>query len=253
MYVTGLNKAVVSETKTGTGVLLPVEFGFVPYFLEFFISEASVEGYWCRDMDAAYDGSGVAAITYCAELRAGEILIGEHLPSIGTTDTQLANGRVVTQHDAAGDVRVETAAVAAGTAFTAGDDITADLWGVYHMTTPSGGGPTINEAAIPMAYASEAEAITNLVAAPANEASLGYITVKATAGAIFDAATDALAGGTTGTPAEETNYYHGYGVMENGILPLGLSSGDTVMGITIGTSALLNVAGSIIRLKAYRS
>ena len=80
-------------------------------------------------------------------------------------------------------------------------------------------------------------------------------------GAIWNATTDALAAGTSGTPANATNYYEGYGVMTNGITPYGAGDYDAaiaagvtspVRGFTIGTSAHLNIAGSIISWKAFR-
>ena len=94
-----------------------------------------------------------------------------------------------------------------------------------------------------------------------NSASLGYITIQATAGAIFNATTDALAGGSSGTAAATTNYYEGYAVMSNGITPYGAADYDAAIsagvtsparGFTVGTNALLNVAGSIITWTAYR-
>jgi len=239
--------SVVSGKVIGTGAELDVVVGFKPARVELMISESSIKGFWDNSMRDA-----VFLIEYCAELRTGEILLGSHLPLIGTTDTQIANTRCVTQHDAAGDVRVEVAAVAAGTAFAgAADDITADKWGCYKVCAASGGAISITPDTS-LANDTEAEAIANMGATPANEAVLGYVTVKATAGAVFDATTDALAGGTSGTPAEKTNYYAGYGVMSNGITVYGGGT-DTFRGFRIGTNAGLNILGSEIFYKAYRS
>lgn len=241
---------------TGTGALLQVEIGFKPSMVELQVGESSALGYWTEDMRA---GTFVASMVN--ELRADDILLGRHLPSIGSTDTQLANGRVVCQYNGAGDVRVEKAATAAGTAFTATThDITADKWGCFQLCVVTGGTVTI----VPdssLASDTEAAAIALMGTKTTNSASLGYITVKATSGAIWNATTDALAGGSSGTPAEETNYYEGYAVMSNGITAYGSGDNDAaiaagltlpVRGFTIGTNALLNVAGSIVTYKAYR-
>lgn len=56
-------------------------------------------------------------------------------------------------------------------------------------------------------YASEAAAISALTVIAATETVLGYITVLA-AGTTWTAGTDALQGGTGGTPATTTNYYN---------------------------------------------
>lgn len=241
---------------TGTGALLQVEVGFKPSMVELQVGESSAWGAWMEDMR---DGTFMAYAVN--ELRAGDILIGRHLPSIGTTDTQLANYRVVCQYNGAGDVRVEKAATAAGTAFTATThDVTAASWGCFQLCVVTAGTVTI----VPdssLANATEAAAIANMGTKTTNSASLGYITIQATSGAIWNATTDALAGGSSGTPANATNYYEGYAVMSNGITPYGAGDYDAgitagltspLRGFTIGTDALLNVAGSIITYKAYR-
>jgi hypothetical protein len=241
---------------TGTGALLQVEVGFKPSMVELQVGESSAWGAWTEDMR---DGTFMAYMVN--ELRADDILIGRHLPSIGSTDTQLANGRVVMQFNGAGDVRVEKAATAAGTAFTATDhDITAGKWGCFQLCCVTAGTVTI----VPdssLANDTEADAISNMGTKTADSASLGYITIQATSSAIWNATTDALYGGSSGTPANATNFYEGYAVMSNGITPYGAEDYDAAIaagltsplrGFTIGTDALLNVAGSIITYKAFR-
>ena len=244
-----------SGTTTGTGALLMVEVGYKPSMIELVCSESSVFGKWDEDMR-----DGTFSISSLKELRTGDVIFGAHLPSIGTTDTQLANKRCTAQFSAAGGTPIEVAAVAAGTAFTATThDITAGKWASYLLTVQTGGTKTITMSA--SVYDTEALAIAALASAPANEAILGYITIEATSGAIWDAQTDALAGGSSGTPAESTNYYEGYGVMSGGVIPYGSEDIDAmttagltsyVQGFTIGTSAQLNILGSIIEWKAYR-
>jgi hypothetical protein len=241
---------------TGTGALLAVEVGFKPSMVELQCTESSAIGFWEESMRA-----GTFCVEMVNELRADDILIGRHLPFIGSTDTQLGNRRVVMQFNGAGDVRIEKAATLAGTAFTATDhDITADKWGCFQLCCVTAGTVTI----VPdssLASATEAAAIALMGTKTSDSASLGYITVKATSGAIFNATTDALAGGSTGTPAEETNYYEGYGVMTGGITVYGARDIDAMtaagltsfkQGFTIGTNALVNALGSIITYKAYR-
>jgi hypothetical protein len=240
----------------GTAALLAVEVGFKPSMVELFVSESSAIGYWEETMRA-----NTFAAMSVKELRANDIIFGRHLPSIGSTTTQLANKRCTAQFNAAGATAIEVTAVAAGTAFTGTThDVTADKWGLFLLSVQTGGTKTITPSAS-LAYATEALAIAAIPTVPTNEAILGYITVKATSGAIWDATTDSLAGGLSGTAAEKTNYYEGYAVMTGGITVYGANDYDAaiaagitspVQGFTIGTHALVNILGSIIEWKAYR-
>jgi hypothetical protein len=245
-----------SGSTTGTAALLAVEVGFKPSMVELQVGESSAIGFWEESMRA-----GTFCVQMVNELRAGDILIGRHLPSLGSTTTQIANKRGVAQFNGAGDVRIEVPATAAGTAFTATThDVTADKWGCFQLCMVTNQTITI----VPdssLASATEAAAIALMGTKTTSSASLGYITVKATSGAIFNATTDSLTGGTSGTPAEETNYYEGFGVMSGGITVYGAQDIDAMtaaglatfkQGFTIGTDALLNILGSIITWKAYR-
>ncbi len=102
----------------------------------------------------------------------------------------------------------------AGTALTQTDVIVAGQWGIFAIdvvaagTVSSLGGA--NNAS--PSYATEAAAIAALPVRIATKARLGYITVQAAAAHTWTAGTDALAGGSSGTPAQTTNYYPVVGI-----------------------------------------
>ena len=237
---------VKTGTETGTGAAINVNCGFVPSMVELFCSESSAKCLWD---DSLSDGQ--CMVTEISEVRTGEVLIGKHLPLIGTTDTQLANTRCVGYFDGAGATAIEIAATAAGTAFTATthDVATGSKWGGFLLSIQTGGTITITPTAA-LNYSTEALAIAAKPSVPANEIELGFVTIQSTSGAIWNATTDALYGGSSGTPAAATNYYAAVAIMSNGITPRDYD--DTFRGFTIGTSALLNVTGSLIYYKAYR-
>jgi hypothetical protein len=91
-------------------------------------------------------------------------------------------------------------------------------------------------------YASEAAAIADLTAAAATETAIGYITVLA-AGAQWLAGTDALEGGTGGTPATTTNYY-------NSINPNATEVGAAVSSSSPATLSTANPASAPATLAA---
>ncbi len=105
-------------------------------------------------------------------------------------------------------------ALADNTSFNTGTaaTITADLWGIV-ILTHNGTTATVTWAttSAAMGYATEAAAkaalgtITSLCPA-SGFSSLGYVTVQAGA-SLWTAGTDALQGGTGGTPSADTNYY----------------------------------------------
>lgn len=97
-----------------------------------------------------------------------------------------------------------TAAFDTGTAAT----IATTKWGAAILSVNSSGTGVVTWASgSQMTYASEAAAIAALTAVTATDTVLGYITVQA-AGSTWTAGTDALQGGTGGTPATTTNYYN---------------------------------------------
>lgn len=120
----------------------------------------------------------------------------------GTPDTQIATGAF--NYSINGVMANKAAANNAIGAQT----VTADRWALYRLTVASGGTITVSPAAGNAAgYTSEALAKAALPALPANQADLGYVTVKTKAGTAWVAATDGLAGGSTGNVASVTNYY----------------------------------------------
>ncbi len=133
------------------------------------------------------------------------LVAGDPALARGSTDRNVASGLIYYQ---IGGAFLTKAAVAAGTALAAGT-IPQDKWGVYLFSIDNAG--TISCAAgaanFSTGYASEAAAIAALPKTPANQVSLGYITVKTKVGFTFVGGTDGLAGGASGNVASTTNYY----------------------------------------------
>jgi hypothetical protein len=127
------------------------------------------------------------------------------------TSPTLAGGTTVTLGSAAFQYAINGVSyykAAANTAFTATDhDVaTGSKWASYRISVGTSGTITITISAA-NDYDTEALAIAAVPAVPSGECDMGYITIQSTSGAIWDATTDALTGGTGGTPAEATNYY----------------------------------------------
>jgi hypothetical protein len=126
--------------------------------------------------------------------------------SIGTTDTAVGSTAFTFFLE---NIRYEKDAVAAGTAIGA-QTVAADKWALYRPSVSTAEVVTVTPAAGNVAgYANEDAAIAALPDVPANEADMGYFTVKTKAGLVWIAGTDALAGGDSGNEASETNYYTG--------------------------------------------
>lgn len=137
----------------------------------------------------------------------------------GSTDTRISNSTAAT-YNANGLTNIALAAVAAGTAFTAGTVI-KNQWAIFVELVDGAG--TITHAVGPQnysvagaGYATEAQAIADYtdgaIAIPAGKCVLGYVTVLTKAATNWVAATDALAGGSSGNPASVTNYYSAAGI-----------------------------------------
>lgn len=127
-----------------------------------------------------------------------------------------------------------TSAFDTGTAAT----IATTKWGAAILSVNSSGTGTVTWASgSQMTYADEATAIAALAAPSATDTVLGYITVQA-AGSTWTAGTDALQGGTGGTPATTTNYY-------NSINPNGLFFGSVDAAADL-TSAKIAFNGTVI-------
>lgn len=85
--------------------------------------------------------------------------------------------------------------------------IVADKWSAALLSIAANGTGTVTWSAT-LNAASEAAAIAALPALPAGHTPVGYITVLTGSGVTWTAGTDALQGGTGGTPATTTNYYN---------------------------------------------
>lgn len=99
--------------------------------------------------------------------------------------------------------------LSANTSFNTGTSkvITADKWGAALLSLDSTGTATVTYAT-GNAYDSEALAIAALTVPAATHTVLGYVTIQTGSGVTWTAGTDALQGGTGGTPSVDTNYYN---------------------------------------------
>jgi hypothetical protein len=155
--------------------------------------------------------------------------------SIGTTVTLATAQCIITIAGVPVSVPATTAQALSATLCT----IKANLWGIIGIDAVAAG--TISNVGVAgnaTGYATEALAIAAAPAKTANKARIGYITVQA---GVTDwvANTDALAGGTGGTPAAATNYY-------NIASPWELTA-DSANAITLGSIAF--TASSIGAMK----
>lgn len=100
-------------------------------------------------------------------------------------------------------------ATTADHAFTGTEVITLDTWGVFLITLSAGGTWKSTPAAATMAYASEALAIAAMPSPPANEAVMGYITIRARSTVNFTAGTTTLTADNGSGNSQTVNYYDG--------------------------------------------
>ena len=130
---------------------------------------------------------------------------GTSAMKIGSTDTQVGTAAVL--FSILG-VPVVKAVSNGGTTFGALGTIPASTWGIIALDVVAAGTVTFRSGAAnyTTGYATEALAIAALPKALTVKATLGYVTILASA-STWIAATDALAGGATGNPATTTNYY----------------------------------------------
>lgn len=103
--------------------------------------------------------------------------------------------------------RVASAKATVETALAAGT-IPADKWGIYLKSIDTAGSitSTAGAANFSTGYDNEAAAIAALPATPADEISMGRVTVLTKVGFAFIGGTDSLAGGASGNVAATTNY-----------------------------------------------
>lgn len=124
--------------------------------------------------------------------------------AIGSTDTKVSSTAFGYAIDS---VTYGKAAVAAGTILATGT-IPQDTWGIYLLSIDATGAITVTAGADnTTGYADEATAILALPETPDDEVSMGYLTVLTASGHPFVGGTDALQGGTSGNPSDDTNYY----------------------------------------------
>ncbi len=123
--------------------------------------------------------------------------------SIGTTVTLAVSANFISINGVNGAVTAETAK-----AFGALGTIPTAKWGLIVVERIANSTTSFVSAAANYStgYATEALAIAAMPAQSADKAVVGYLTILA-ASPGWVAGTDALAGGTGGTPATTTNYY----------------------------------------------
>lgn len=129
--------------------------------------------------------------------------------SIGSNDVRLANTAFTGTWSG---TQATFAANAVGTAVGALGQIAANTWGIILVEATNSTTLAFTAAFNAGAgYATETLAIAALPARTLGRRYVGYVTVRADAGAVWIAGTDAFATGTTGNQAQTTNYYAGEG------------------------------------------
>jgi hypothetical protein len=136
-------------------------------------------------------------------IMAGDGPVTTSTPTIGTTVTMATPASVINITGTPITVTAETAK-----AFGSLGTIPTGTWGLIAIERVANGTTTFVSAAAnyTTGYATEALALAAAPAKSASKAVTGYITILATTPG-WVAGTDALAGGTGGTPATTTNYY----------------------------------------------
>ena len=224
----------------GTGASLDVPCGFKPTKVLIRCRQTNVHGYWLNSMaDAAFVIENNDAAAY--NLRRCGLSIGT------SSDKALKVGAAIGTF-----LGVKKYKASAEVAFTATThDVTKSKWGSFRVSMASNGTVTLTVSAA-VNHNTEALAIAGLAATPANEISLGYITIKAGDAADWDATGHSLAGGGT-SPAAETNYYSGEpdNLLSSGGITSSDRDSDSFIWFKIGTSALINVAGYLIEWEAF--
>lgn len=104
---------------------------------------------------------------------------------------------------------LQLSATTADHTFTGTETITADKWGVFLITLAGTTWKSTAAAASPMAYATEAAAIAAMPEPPANEAVMGYITIRARTAVTFTAGTTTLTADNGSGNSQTVNYYDG--------------------------------------------
>jgi hypothetical protein len=129
------------------------------------------------------------------------------------TPSTLSRGTTVTLAATASVIQINgvPASVAALTAQAFGSlgTIPAGKWGIIALERIAAGTASFTSGAAnyTTGYDTEADALAALPAQTADKVQVGYLTILGDADDGWVAGTDALAGGTGGNPAQDTNYY----------------------------------------------
>lgn len=140
---------------------------------------------------------------WLAAAGGAEVPITSSTLSIGTTVTLAASASVISV-----DAVMAPVAALTAQAFGALGTIPASTWGLILVQRVAAGTCTFVSAAdnYTTGYASQDAAIAAMPSPTASRVPIGFVTILAS-GSGWVAGTDALAGGTGGTPATTTNYY----------------------------------------------
>ena len=155
-----------------------------------------------RQLEIQYNNLLTNLSTYFSAF-ANDCVITASTLSRGTTVTLAATANTISING------VPTAIAAlTGQAFGALGTIPASKWGIIALERVLAGTASFTSGAAnyTTGYATEALAIAALPAQSADKVQVGYVTILASA-STWVTGTDALAGGTGGTPATTTNYY----------------------------------------------
>lgn len=147
-----------------------------------------------------------------AEAGGADVAVTTGALGIGSSDTNISTAAQVI---AINGVRTALAAQA-NQATGALGTVPADTWAIIGVERVAAGTTTFTSGAAnyTTGYASEELAIAALPAQTADRVRIGYITVLTEVGSPFVFGTDAFAGGATGNPASETNYYNTAGTAD---------------------------------------
>lgn len=146
----------------------------------------------------------LTALSRCLAFMSGaDVPMTTATLSIGTTVTLAVSANLIAINGVIGAVTAETAK-----AFGSLGTIPTGKWGLIVVERVANSTTSFVSAAANYStgYATEAAAIAAMPAQSADKAVVGYLTILA-ASPGWVAGTDALAGGTGGTPATTTNYY----------------------------------------------
>lgn len=150
-------------------------------------------------------------------------------PTIGSTVTVAVPASVISIDGVRTLIAAETAK-----AFGALGTIPTGKWGLIALERVAAATTTFVSAAAnyTTGYATEALALAAIPAITASKVRVGYLTILATTPG-WVAGTDALAGGTGGTPATTTNYYPGTGMFDATLYLAGLLGNEAGTAISV--------------------